>query len=639
MASKTLLLAAVAVFSLSLPTAVSSLECSYVFPEFQNPRTCLEYDLTTLSTYGPYNITPNGPTGFRYLIKICDLASTDRPDACASKPLAPAYAYNVETDECYALGNLKYDFAYPLDPTNSRAGIRVTYTNGDGGNGVWPRAIIYDLYCDTSGTVKTPEFSYEYPVDTYRFTWRTHYACPLVQTGRTCSLPKFNKTWDSLRFRTAPSWYGKEKFGIFVCLGLYSVPAYLNEWYWERLMTGDPRYVEFHNKNYGCSGVQPKKFPCTGPPFTFQDFAPMLKMELFDPDHWASVIKNAGAKYIVFTTKHHSGWTNFPSPQHWNWNSMDVGPHLDITGNLTASLRKQGIYVGLYHSLREWYHPLYLEDQKNNCSTTSFVDEVLMPTLKDMTLKYKPDIIWADGAGDAPCTHDSIKYWKTPEFFSWLYNESPVNMTVLTNTRWGSNSVGSFMEGGDRFTPYTLIKNKWETPYTIQKSSWGYDRVEDLSSFWDTTHCLYILVTTVSCNGNLLLNIGPMADGTIDPLFEEILLEMGQWLTVNGEAIYNSIPWTHQNDTPAEDIWYTASEDWQNVYAISFRAPTPGGELVLQQPKPSKQTTMTLLGADGITLDFTVDSDGGVHIHFPTNLPFAKLAGKGAWTIKMTNVT
>lgn len=75
MASKTLLLAAVAVFSLSLPTAVSSLECSYVFPEFQNPQTCLEYDLTTLSTYGPYNITPNGPTGFRYLIKVLYIIS------------------------------------------------------------------------------------------------------------------------------------------------------------------------------------------------------------------------------------------------------------------------------------------------------------------------------------------------------------------------------------------------------------------------------------------------------------------------------------------------------------------------------------------------------------------------------------
>ena len=103
----------------------------------------------------------------------------------------------------------------------------------------------------------------------------------------------------------------------------------------------------------------------------------MLKMELFDPDHWASVIKNAGAKCknngvkfiiiiinltdIVFTTKHCSGWTNFPSPQHWNWNSMDVGPHLDITGNLTASIKKQGLYMGLYHSLNEWYHPLYLE--------------------------------------------------------------------------------------------------------------------------------------------------------------------------------------------------------------------------------------------------------------------------------------
>ncbi|XP_019856944.1 PREDICTED: tissue alpha-L-fucosidase-like isoform X7 [Amphimedon queenslandica] len=631
----TCILAAIA---LSLPT-VDSLACSYSFPDYHNPQTCARYDLTELSLRGPYNITP--PYPYRFLVKVCDLAATDLPWACEGKDLAPAYAYSVETDECYQLGNLENDFAYPLDPMNSSVGIRVAYTNGVGGNGVWPRAVIYDLYCDTSGFNPPPEFAYEYPEYTYRITWRTGYACPSFQTGQNCSLPKFESSWDYLRFRTVPKWFEKAKFGIFVCLGLYSVPAYLNEWYWEKLMTGDPRYVEFHNKNYGCSGVQPDKFPCTGPPFTFQDFAPMLKMELFDPDHWASVIKNAGAKYIVFTTKHCSGWTNFPSPQHWNWNSMDVGPHLDITGNLTASIRKQGLYLGLYHSLNEWYHPLYLEDQKNNCSTTSFVDEIIMPTLKDMTIKYKPDIIWADAPGEnkSPCTHDSVKYWKAPEFFSWLYNESPVKETVLTNTRWGSNAVGSFMEGGDRFTPYTLIKNKWETPYTIQKSSWGYDRVEDLSSFWNTTHCLYILVTTVSCNGNLLLNIGPMADGTIDPLFEEILLEMGQWLTVNGEAIYNSIPWSHQNDTPAEDIWYTASEDWQNVYAISFRAPTPGGKLVLQQPRLTKQTTMTLLGADGITLDFTVDSDGGIHVHFPTNLPFAKLAGKGAWTIKMTNVT
>ena len=121
--------------------------------------------------------------------------------------------------------------------------------------------------------------------------------------------------------------------------------------------------------------------------FSFQDFAPMLKAELFDPDHWATVFKNAGAKCkykqhsihncslfltpfflsvtffsdIVFTTKHHSGWTNFPSAEHWNWNSMDVGPHLDITGNLTAAIKKQGLYMGLYHSLREWFHPLCIQ--------------------------------------------------------------------------------------------------------------------------------------------------------------------------------------------------------------------------------------------------------------------------------------
>lgn len=102
----------------------------------------------------------------------------------------------------------------------------------------------------------------------------------------------------------------------------------------------------------------------------------MFKAELFDPDHLASVFKKSGAKCnlvfishlfnisyldVVFTTKHHSGWTNFPSAQHWNWNSVDVGPNIDLTGNLTASVRAQGLYMGLYHSLREWYHPLYLK--------------------------------------------------------------------------------------------------------------------------------------------------------------------------------------------------------------------------------------------------------------------------------------
>jgi alpha-L-fucosidase len=379
-----------------LYSAVNGLSCTYRFPAYHKPHTCLEYDLTMLSHYGPYNISSGDSIssgGYSTLyVKVCDFISTDFPDVCVSKfnskSPATAYAYSNEGG-CYPIGKLEYDFAYPLDPLDGSVGIRVAYTSKDDGNGVWSRGIIYDLYCDKSGVQYRPTFSYEYPEYTYRVTWHTGYACPSVLTGEKCNRPKFDSNWDSLRFRTHPSWFKRAKFGIFVVWGLYSVPAFMNEWYQKRLMEGVPEYVEFHNRVYGCSGVLPEKFPCTGPIFKFQDFAPMFKAELFDPDYLASVFKKSGAKYVVFTTKHHSGWTNFPSAQHWNYNSEDVGPHMDLTGNLTASVKAQGLYMGLYHSLREWFHPLYLQDQANNCTTTAFVDEILIPTLKDMVNRYK----------------------------------------------------------------------------------------------------------------------------------------------------------------------------------------------------------------------------------------------------------
>ena len=92
---------------------------------------------------------------------------------------------------------------------------------------------------------------------------------------------------------------------------------------------------------------------------------------------------------VVLTSKHHEGWCNFPNSYHWNWNSVDVGPKRDLVGDLTASVRAAGLHMGLYHSLREWYHPLYLMDNADNCSTTAFPDEVLIPTLKEMVMQYK----------------------------------------------------------------------------------------------------------------------------------------------------------------------------------------------------------------------------------------------------------
>jgi alpha-L-fucosidase len=257
---------------------------------------------------------------------------------------------------------------------------------------------------------------------------------------------------------------------------------------------------------------------------------------------------------------HHEGFCMWPSPEHPEYNAVDVGPHRDLVGDLTTSVRAAGMYMGLYHSQREWYHPLYLKDNNNNCSTTVFPDLVGTPSLKDLATRYQPDIFWADGAGDAPCTHDSVAYWKTPEWAAWLYNtanslSSGYGDRVVINNRWGSNSGGDYRTGSDRFTPGHTLPYKWESCFNVQESSWGYDRTGDITDYHNSTSLIYQLVDTVACGGNLLLNVGPTADGRIMPAFQHRLLEIGAWLQVNGEAIYGTTPWLFTNDTDAARIW------------------------------------------------------------------------------------
>ncbi len=162
-----------------------------------------------------------------------------------------------------------------------------------------------------------------------------------------------------------PQWFEDSKFGIFIHWGVYSVPSWgptgdsigvydkYSEWYWNKLMNTESKvnkyFKQFHLKTYG-------------PNFKYQDFAPMFKAELFNPDDWAGLFKKAGARYVVLTSKHHEGFTLWPSAQSWNWNSVDVGPHRDLCGDLTASVKKEGLHMGFYYSLYEWYNPVYKTD-------------------------------------------------------------------------------------------------------------------------------------------------------------------------------------------------------------------------------------------------------------------------------------
>lgn len=371
---------------------------------------------------------------------------------------------------------------------------------------------------------------------------------------------QYTPDWESVDSRPIPKWFDESKFGIFIHWGLFSVPAYLNEWYWWRLDgEHNEKYVDYHKRMYGED-------------FKYQDFAPMFKAQLFDPAKWAKVFKRSGAKYVVLTSKHHEGFTNWPSNVSWNWNSMDVGPHRDLVGDLGAAVREEGLTYGLYHSLFEWFNPMYLQDKANNWTTTDFVDKKTIPELKEIVEKYKPDVIWSDGDWEAP---DS--YWGSPAFLAWLYNESPVKDTVVTNDRWGQGSSkkhGGYYSGSDRQQPGPeLLSHKWENCMTVDSGSWGYSRATELSDYLSAFDIIQELVSTVAYGGNLLLNVGPTADGLILPIFEERLSQVGDFLEVNGEAIYSTVPNSVlQNATVAggKEAYFTAGENHDYYVAVGW---------------------------------------------------------------------
>lgn len=155
---------------------------------------------------------------------------------------------------------------------------------------------------------------------------------------------------------------------------MYSVPSfnihniskaikdgYAAEWYWWYLHgLPTPEVIAFHNKTYG-------------PDFSYEEFGPMFTAELWQPDEWATLFKESGAKYVVLTAKHHEGWCNWCSAEAFGWNSCENGPKRDLVGELSAAVRGVdggGLHMGLYHSIFEWYNPLYLQDKANNLTTS-----------------------------------------------------------------------------------------------------------------------------------------------------------------------------------------------------------------------------------------------------------------------------
>lgn len=433
---------------------------------------------------------------------------------------------------------------------------------------------------------------------------------------------KYEPNWDSIDSRPLPPWFDQAKFGIFIHWGVFSVPSFGSEWfwwYWHKNMTD---YVNFMKKNYP-------------PDFQYQDFAPHFTAEFFDAKEWTDIFNASGAKYIVLTTKHHEGFTLWGSKNSWNWNAVDVGPKRDLVDELSAAVRAQSdMRLGLYHSLFEWFNPLFRLDAANVFKTNYFPTSKTLPELYELVLKYKPEVLWSDGDGDAPDT-----YWNSTGFLAWLYNDSPVRDTVVTNDRWGYGSIcthGGYYTCSDRYQPGHLLKHKWENCMTIDTKSWGYRRNAPLRDYLRIEQLVSTLVETVSCGGNLLMNIGPTHDGRISAVFEERLRQMGEWLRVNGEGIYNSSAWRAQNDSVTPNIWYTSKPQEKTVFAFLLQWPDSGA-VVLGQPVPTEGQTQVALLWYG-PLKWEPVKPSGMKVLLPV-LSVNQMPCQWAWTLKITGAT
>nr|AYV89255.1 plasma alpha-L-fucosidase isoform X2 [Tetranychus evansi] len=433
---------------------------------------------------------------------------------------------------------------------------------------------------------------------------------------------RYKPTWESIDSRPLPEWYDNSKIGIFIHWGVFSVPAKQSEWFWwDWKGLNNQKLIDYMSHNYK-------------PNFSYAEFAPSFTAQHFHPDYWASVFKASGAKYVVLTSKHHEGFTLWPSKTSWNWNAMDVGPKRDLVGELATAIRKTDIRFGLYHSLYEWFNPLFLTDQANNFSTQIYPKAKAIPELYDLVNTYKPEVIWSDGDWNA-----TDEYWTSKEWIAWLYNESPVKDTVVINDRWGSGIIcnhGGFLTCSDRYFPGSLQQRKWENAMTIDRHSWGYVRTSTTADYLTYKEIIATLVKTISFGGNLLINVGPTAEGTLPPIMEERLRQMGNWLKVNGEAIYNTQPWVYQNDTLTSDVYYTEPKyaEESSAYAIFLDWPSNNRLELGSISGSSNKTEVNFIEADGSYTPL-VWSKHGSHIVVHLNPVISDLWG---WVLVLSNI-
>lgn len=434
-------------------------------------------------------------------------------------------------------------------------------------------------------------------------------------------VPDYQPTVESLNSHPVPEWFDDDKFGIFIHWGAYSVPAWgprgsYAEWYWNYMQSNGSATNQHHRDTYGTDT-------------DYDDFIGQWKAEKFDPDEWVDLFNDAGAKYFVLTSKHHEGVSLYDSLVTGR-DSVDLGPKRDLAGDLFAAARRDGkLKAGFYYSLYEWFNPNYTGRPVRNPYTGAevtytgetesrdYVEDYMLPQMRELIEDYDPDIIWCDGQWEKPAS-----YWKTAQVLADYYNQAknrpdPKEVAVANRCKIQTGNLDS--PELDFQTPEYTVKPdidpvKWESSRGIAHS-YGYNQNEPEEDHLTSDQLVDSLVDIVSKNGNLLLDIGPKADGTIPEIQRSRLLDMGAWLKVNGEAIYGTTYFNHAAEPGGpDDLRYTVKDGTLYATALTW----PGEELTLGTDLPvDRRTEITLLGSNGAKLKWRKDASGRVVVKTP----------------------
>lgn len=410
-------------------------------------------------------------------------------------------------------------------------------------------------------------------------------------------MQRFKPTWESIKTHTVPQWYEDCKLGIFIHWGLFSVPAYAPpsaelgavpddetwfcnnpyaEWYFNSVNVGKGPTYEHHIKTYGKD-------------FAYENFADMWKAENWEPRKWAELFRKAGANYVVLVTKHHDGFCLFPSA-YTEYNSTRRGPMRDITGELTSAVRQAGMKMGLYYSgIIDWrfaHDPMFCgEDVRlNNCPTHEYADYAYKQSM-ELIDRYHPSVFWND-IGWPYAGKENLPY-----LLAHYYNVCQDGVVNDRFNGWHKDFSTKEYQSGQ-----ANRREKWEMCRGLGLS-FGYNAQEGEEHILSVEKLVSLLVSTVANNGNLLINVGPRADGTIPENQADKLRGLGEWLAVNGEAIYGTRCGSRENiSTENGGIYFTEKE---------------GQRFVILDGLKKGDTTLTIPGMEGraIPLDASVQAE------------------------------